>query len=53
VPGALQRGLDFARELEVVLKLGNAARTDDTRVLEVVTDVERDFRRVRGRRKNQ
>jgi hypothetical protein len=53
VPGAPQRGLDLARELQVVLKLRNPVRADDARVLEVMPYVERDFRRVRSRRKNQ
>jgi hypothetical protein len=53
VPGALQRGLDLARELPVVLKLRDAARADDAWVLEVVANVYRDFCRARGRRKNQ
>jgi hypothetical protein len=53
VPAALQRGLDFARELQVVLKLRDTARADDARVLEVVADVDGDLCRAGGRRKNQ
>jgi hypothetical protein len=53
VPGAPQRGFDFARELQVVLELRDAARADDARVLEVMANVYGNFRRAPGRRKNQ
>jgi hypothetical protein len=44
MPGRAQRGVQLAREAQVVLELGNAARADRAGLLEVMPYVNRDRR---------